>query len=108
MGRRKANGTGIHCAIAPTKEDIPSNGIRIDATAALVRVVDEIVRQIEADKSTPTLRRTRSPAEDLAELNANIVGPIEVIAEFRGPTVTKAERTEVPLVCAAEGACECR
>ena len=26
-------------------------------------------------------------AEELAELNTNIVGPIEVVAEFRGPTV---------------------
>ncbi len=25
------------------------------------------------------------PAEDLVELNANIVGPIEVVAEFHGP-----------------------
>jgi hypothetical protein len=34
------------------------------------------------------------PAEDLAEFNRNIVGPIEVIAEFRGepdPTVGNAE-----------------
>lgn len=33
-----------------TKEDIPSNGILIDATAPIVRVVDEIVRRSEADK----------------------------------------------------------
>ena len=32
-----------------TKEDIPQNGIIIDATAPLARVVDEIVRQIEAN-----------------------------------------------------------
>jgi len=33
-----------------TKEDIPKNGISIDATAPVARVVDEIVRQSEADK----------------------------------------------------------
>jgi broad-specificity NMP kinase len=33
-----------------TKEDIPKNGISIDATASGARVVDEIVRQSEADK----------------------------------------------------------
>jgi hypothetical protein len=32
-----------------TKEDIPKNGISIDATASVARVVDEIVRQSEAD-----------------------------------------------------------
>ncbi|HEY8721660.1 AAA family ATPase [Pengzhenrongella sp.] len=31
-----------------TKEDLPSNGISIDATAPIARVVDEIVRQSEA------------------------------------------------------------
>jgi hypothetical protein len=31
-----------------TKEDIPKNGIIIDATAPLARVVDEIVRLIRA------------------------------------------------------------
>lgn len=30
-----------------TKEDIPKNGILIDATAPIARVVDEIVRQRE-------------------------------------------------------------
>ena len=30
-----------------TKEDIPKNGILIDATAPIARVVDEIVRQSE-------------------------------------------------------------
>ena len=34
-----------------TKEDIPKNGIVIDATAPLARVVDEIIRLSEADKS---------------------------------------------------------
>ncbi len=34
-----------------TKEDIPQNGIIIDATAPLARVVDEIVRQIEANRA---------------------------------------------------------
>jgi len=33
-----------------TKEDIPKNGISIDATASIARVVDEILRQSEADK----------------------------------------------------------
>jgi hypothetical protein len=32
-----------------TKEDIPKKGIPIDATASVARVVDEIVRQREAD-----------------------------------------------------------
>ena len=32
-----------------TKEDIPKNGIVIDATAPLARVVDEIVRQSDAN-----------------------------------------------------------
>jgi hypothetical protein len=32
-----------------TKEDIPKNGIVIDATAPIARVVDEIVRQSETD-----------------------------------------------------------
>jgi hypothetical protein len=39
-----------------TKEDIPKNGIRIDATAPLARVVDEIVRQakgIDGNDSRP-------------------------------------------------------
>jgi AAA domain-containing protein len=35
-----------------TKEDIPKNGIVIDATAPLARVVDEILRQSEADEVT--------------------------------------------------------
>jgi gluconate kinase len=33
-----------------TKEDIPKNGILIDATAPIAHVVDEIVRQSEANK----------------------------------------------------------
>ena len=33
-----------------TKEDVPKNGIIIDATAPIARVVDEILRQSEADK----------------------------------------------------------
>ena len=33
-----------------TKEDIPKNDIIIDATASVARVVDEIVRQSEANK----------------------------------------------------------
>jgi hypothetical protein len=33
-----------------TKEDIPKNGIFIDATAPIAHVVDEIVRQSEANK----------------------------------------------------------
>src|SRR5919106_1535967 len=34
-----------------TKEDIPKNGIVIDATAPIARVVDEILRQTEADRA---------------------------------------------------------
>ncbi len=34
-----------------TKEDIPQNGIIIDATAPLARVVDEILRQSEANRA---------------------------------------------------------
>jgi hypothetical protein len=34
-----------------TKEDIPKNGIIIDATAPLARVVDEILRLSHANKS---------------------------------------------------------
>lgn len=33
-----------------TKEDVPKNGISIDATAPIERVVDDIIRQSEADK----------------------------------------------------------
>ena len=34
-----------------TKEDIPKNGIIIDATAPLARVVDEILRQSDANNT---------------------------------------------------------
>ena len=34
-----------------TKEDIPKNGIIIDATAPLARVVDEILRLTDANKA---------------------------------------------------------
>jgi broad-specificity NMP kinase len=34
-----------------TKEDIPKNGIIIDATAPITRVADEIVRQSEANRT---------------------------------------------------------
>jgi broad-specificity NMP kinase len=34
-----------------TKEDIPRNGIIIDATAPITRVVDEIIRQSEANRT---------------------------------------------------------
>jgi len=34
-----------------TKEDIPENGVLIDATAPIARVVDEIVRQSESDRT---------------------------------------------------------
>jgi len=37
-----------------TKEDIPENGIVIDATAPIARVVDEIVRQSEAISQSST------------------------------------------------------
>jgi hypothetical protein len=32
-----------------TKEDVPKNGISIDATASIAHVVNEIVRQSEAN-----------------------------------------------------------
>jgi len=34
-----------------TEEDIPKNGLRIDATAPIARVVDEIVRHSKAHES---------------------------------------------------------
>lgn len=34
-----------------TKENIPTNGIIIDATAPLARVVDEVLRQIDANRA---------------------------------------------------------
>lgn len=34
-----------------TKEDVPKNGVMIDATAPIARVVDEIVRQSEANRT---------------------------------------------------------
>jgi len=34
-----------------TKEDIPKNGVILDATAPIARVVDEIVRQSEANRT---------------------------------------------------------
>jgi hypothetical protein len=34
------------------------------------------------------------PAEELAELNRNIVGPIEVVAEYRGEDLTISSRPE--------------
>ena len=37
-----------------TKEDIPENGIVIDATAPIARVVDEIVGQSEAISQSST------------------------------------------------------
>jgi len=43
-----------------TREDIPTNGIVIDATAPLARVVDEILRQSEADE---VMRRRRGRGE---------------------------------------------
>jgi broad-specificity NMP kinase len=33
-----------------TKEDVPKNGIRIDATAPIAHVVDEILRHIDANR----------------------------------------------------------
>jgi dephospho-CoA kinase len=53
-----------------TKEDIPKNGIIIDATAPIARVVDEIVRQAKqieaADQATAVLAPT-SPVTTIAE-----------------------------------------
>jgi hypothetical protein len=45
----KTNGTRTHCAIASNERRHSENGIIIDATAPLARVVDEIVRQSEAN-----------------------------------------------------------
>jgi hypothetical protein len=45
----KRNGSSLRDCIKQ-KEDIPKNGIIIDATASVARVVDEIVRQSEANK----------------------------------------------------------
>jgi hypothetical protein len=41
---------GFIARLHQTREDIPKNGISIDATAPNARVVDEIVRQSEEDK----------------------------------------------------------
>ena len=50
MGRKdKRNGNSL-LRLHQTKEDIPKNGIIIDATAPIEHVVDEIVRQSEANK----------------------------------------------------------
>jgi hypothetical protein len=46
---RKTIRTGTHSAIASNEEETPKNGIVIDATAPLARVIDEIVRQSEAN-----------------------------------------------------------
>jgi len=40
----------VFARLHQTKEDIPKNGIVIDATASVAHVVDEIVRQSEANK----------------------------------------------------------
>ena len=44
-----------------TKEDNPKNGISIDATASVAPVVEEIVRQSEADKLMQTIPAHRRP-----------------------------------------------
>jgi len=49
-GSGKPTGRELIARLHQTKEDIPKNGISIDATAPVARVVDEIVRQSEADK----------------------------------------------------------
>lgn len=41
-----------------TKEDIPNNGIIIDATATLAHVVDEIIRQSAANNTNNSSERT--------------------------------------------------
>ncbi len=48
-GKQKEREHVLH--LHQTKEDIPKNGIIIDATAPLEHVVDEIVRQSEANTS---------------------------------------------------------
>jgi hypothetical protein len=45
MSGRKPKGTETYCTIASSKENIP-----IDATASVSLVVDEIVRQSEANE----------------------------------------------------------
>jgi len=42
---RKTKRTGTHCAIASNERGHSENGIIIDATAPIARVVDEILRQ---------------------------------------------------------------
>lgn len=44
-----------------TKEDIPKNGIAVDATAPIARVADEIIRQ--SDVGTPHAARWRAGTE---------------------------------------------
>jgi hypothetical protein len=46
---RKQTERKLILRLRQTKEDTPKNGIVIDATAPLARVVDEIVRQSEAN-----------------------------------------------------------
>ena len=46
LAENQRNGNSL-CALHHTKEDIPKNGIIIDATPPLARVVDEILRQCE-------------------------------------------------------------
>ena len=47
-----------------TKEDIPNNGISIDATAPIAHVVDEIIRRTEANrKPRPSARTQHAPDE---------------------------------------------
>jgi hypothetical protein len=48
--RRKAGRAGVHCATAATRQDIPSIGTVIDASAPLARVVDEILRLSDASR----------------------------------------------------------
>ena len=50
-----------------TKEDIPKNGIIIDATAALARVVDEILRLSNENKPLYPTKAKRVGAAILAQ-----------------------------------------
>jgi len=50
-----------------TKEDIPKNGIIIDATAPLARVVDEILRLSDANKPLYPSKAKRVGAALLAQ-----------------------------------------
>lgn len=48
-----------------TKEDVPRNGVVIDATGPIAHVVDEILRHVDANNRTPPVhRQAQSRSED--------------------------------------------